>query len=59
MRFGTPEDVRREVERLRKEMEPYPNFILSTGCDLPQETPRENIQAFMDAGRRVMARAAP
>jgi uroporphyrinogen decarboxylase len=59
MRFGTPEDVRREVERLLKEMEPYPNFILSTGCDLPQETPRENIQAFMDAGRRVMARAAP
>ena len=39
-----------------REMEPYPNFVLSTGCDLPQETPRENIQAFMDAGRLVRER---
>jgi uroporphyrinogen decarboxylase len=51
MRFGAPGDVRREVESLLAEMEPFPNFILSTGCDLPQETPIENIQAFMDAGR--------
>jgi uroporphyrinogen decarboxylase len=51
MRFGTPEDVRREVKDLLKEMAPYPNFVLSTGCDLPQETPAVNMQAFMDAGR--------
>jgi len=32
-------------------MKPYPNFILSTGCDLPQEIPVDNIEAFMKAGR--------
>ena len=51
MRFGTADDVTREVTELLAEMEPYPNFVLSTGCDLPQETPIANIQAFMDAGR--------
>jgi uroporphyrinogen decarboxylase len=51
MRFGTPQDVRREVEALLAEMESYPNFILSTGCDLPQETPEANIREFMGAGR--------
>ena len=48
---GKPEEVRREVINLLKEMDPYPNFILSTGCDLPQETPHENIKAFIDTGR--------
>lgn len=51
MRFGAPRDVRRETEALLSEMDPYPNFILSTGCDLPQETPEANIREFMDAGR--------
>lgn len=49
---GTPEEVKAEVNQLLNEMNPYPNFILSTGCDLPQETPEENIKAFMDAGRK-------
>ena len=48
---GTPEDVVNEVYGLLKSMEPFPNFILSTGCDLPQETPLSNIHAFMKAGR--------
>jgi uroporphyrinogen decarboxylase len=48
---GRPEEVKEEVIELLRDMEPYPNFILSTGCDLPQETPIENILAFMDAGR--------
>jgi uroporphyrinogen decarboxylase len=51
MRFATPDVVRREVEELLQAMEPRPEFILSTGCDLPQETPLANIGAFMDAGR--------
>lgn len=51
MLFGTPDDVRKEVRALLREMRSYPNFILSTGCDLPQQTPLENIHAFMDAGR--------
>jgi len=32
-------------------MTPYPHLILSTGCDLPRETPLENIRAFMETGR--------
>lgn len=48
---GAPDDVRASVDRLLKRMAPYPNFILSTGCDLPPETPLENIQAMMDTGR--------
>jgi uroporphyrinogen decarboxylase len=48
---GTPQEVRREVEGLLAEMAPFPNFVLSTGCDLPQETPPDNIRAFMEAGR--------
>ncbi|MDD3519793.1 MAG: uroporphyrinogen decarboxylase family protein [Actinomycetota bacterium] len=48
---GKPEDVKKDVNDLMEMMDPYPNFILSTGCDLPQETPLENIKAFMDVGR--------
>lgn len=51
MLSGTPEDVRREVNDLLEKMAPYPNFVLGTGCDLPAETPLENIDAFMQAGR--------
>ncbi len=48
---GTSEDVKRDVFELLTKMDRYPNFILSTGCDLPQETPIKNIHAFMKAGR--------
>ena len=48
---GKPEDVKKEVINLLDLMNPYANFILSTGCDLPQETPLENIKAFMEAGK--------
>jgi len=49
---GMCQEVEAEVTDLLDKMKPYPNFILSTGCDLPQETPQENIHAFMLAGRR-------
>lgn len=48
---GTPGEVKAEVTDLLRRMDPYPNFVLSTGCDLPLETPLENILAFMEAGR--------
>jgi len=51
MRFGSQAEVRREVNTLLGEMQNQPNFILSTGCDLPQETPEANIREFMEAGR--------
>jgi len=49
---GEPCDVEQDVVQLLDTMRLHPNFILSTGCDLPQETPFENIRAFMDAGRK-------
>lgn len=49
---GRPADVENDVLRLLKSIDPYPNFVLSTGCDLPQEVPLVNIDAFMRAGRR-------
>jgi len=51
MLYGTPEIVKREVETVLDIMSYYPYFILSTGCDLPPETPEANIHAFMEAGR--------
>jgi len=51
MRDGKPEDVRAAVRSLCSSMRHYSNFILSTGCDLPPDTPLENIAAFMQAGR--------
>ena len=48
---GTPAEVADETSALLKQMAPYDNFVLSTGCDLPQKTPLENIAAFMETGR--------
>jgi len=48
---GTPAQVRRETTQLLEHMAPHPNFILSTGCDLPPETPLQNIEAFMEVGK--------
>jgi uroporphyrinogen decarboxylase len=48
---GSIKEVENDVINLLKSMEAYPNFILSTGCDLPQEVPLENIRTFMKVGR--------
>lgn len=48
---GKPDDVKEETLQLMKSMDEYPNFILSTGCDLPQEIPLENIRAFIETGK--------
>jgi uroporphyrinogen decarboxylase len=54
---GKPQQVEEEVGELLDEMETFPNFILSTGCDLPQETPYENIKAFMETGRKYRVKS--
>jgi len=48
---SSPDQVASATRGLLEAMAPYPNFILSTGCDLPPETPPANIDAFMRAGR--------
>lgn len=49
IRAGTPEIVRRETLALLERCSKYPNFIPSSGCDIPPMSPLENIQAFFDA----------
>ncbi|MEA1928603.1 MAG: uroporphyrinogen decarboxylase family protein [Candidatus Auribacterota bacterium] len=51
MLLAGPGRVKSAVEELMDTMKTYPNFILSTGCDLPQAVPLENLSAFMEAGR--------
>jgi len=48
---SSTDGVAAATEALMMAMAPYPNFVLSTGCDLPPETPLENIKALMQAGR--------
>lgn len=48
---GNPVQVKCETENLLRSMDRFPNFILSTGCDLPPETPIENIAAMVETGK--------
>lgn len=46
---GTPEQMREATLHLLEKMRPYPNFVLSSGCDTPPHTPIANINAFFEA----------
>jgi len=48
-RMGTPETVRSDTFGLLERCEKYPNFVISSGCDIPPMTPWENIDAFFSA----------
>ena len=48
-RDGTPELMHHTVSDLLDKMRPYPNFVLSSGCDTPPHTPTGNIDAFFEA----------
>ena len=45
---GTPEQIRQATLDLLNKMRPYPNFVLSSGCDTPPHTPAENINTFFE-----------
>jgi len=51
MKDGSPDGVRRACTDLLEQMREVPNFILSTGCDLPPGVPLENMHALMQAAR--------
>jgi len=46
---GMPFKMRQTVTDLLEKMRPYPNFVLSSGCDTPPHTPLANIDAFFEA----------
>lgn len=49
MQQASPEKVREETLALLDATAQWDNFILSTGCDVPPQTPFENISAFYEA----------
>lgn len=46
---GTPESIRQAVLKVLDECGGAANFVLSSGCDIPPQTPWENIDAFLNA----------
>lgn len=52
MRLGTPQDVLRSArDCIKKGHDSQCGFILTSGCQMPMYTPKENMQALMDAAR--------
>lgn len=45
---GTPEQMKAVVKDLLEKTSSYPNFILSSGCDVPPHVSKANINAFID-----------
>jgi len=45
-RNGTPESVRKATLNVLDTCSKFPNFVLSSGCDIPPVSPIENIDAF-------------
>lgn len=46
---GTAEEMTAAVHELMEKCAPYPNFILSSGCDIPAHADWRNINAFFAA----------
>lgn len=46
---GTPDEMQEAVTDLLERMKNHPNFVLSSGCDTPPQTPIANIDAFFQA----------
>lgn len=52
LRLGTPYDVLRSAkECIRKGFDSPNGYTLTSGCQMPVGTPKENMQALMDAAR--------
>lgn len=52
MRLGTPQDVLRSArECIKKGHDSRCGFVLTSGCQMPMHTPKENMLALMDAAR--------
>lgn len=49
LRMMPPEKIANEVNSLLEQTAGYPNFVLSTGCDVPPGVPEANIQAYYQA----------
>lgn len=50
-RNGTPQSIGDATRGLLEKCCKFPNFVLSSGCDIPLQAPLENIDAFFDTAR--------
>ena len=48
-RNGTPESIRKATMDVMEKCCSYPNFVISSGCDIPPMSKWENIDAFFKA----------
>lgn len=48
LRDQTPDQVRRVTREFLEKTRGIPNLVVSSGCDLPQDTPIENIRAMIE-----------
>lgn len=48
LKDGTREEIQEEVRTLLDSCSRYPNFVISTGCDVPPVTPWEHIDLFYE-----------
>ena len=51
----TVEVIQKETHALLRKMQPYPNYMVSFGCDCLPDTPFGNLLAAMEAGRTKYA----
>ena len=49
---ATPDQVRREVQRLKREMAQGGGYILEPGITIQADVPRQNLIALIDEARR-------
>jgi uroporphyrinogen decarboxylase len=45
-RHGTPESISRATTELLERCSKYPNFVISSGCDIPANSDWKNIEAY-------------
>ena len=48
-RLGTPKSITQATLNLMNECRDFSNFVVSSGCDIPPESPWENVDAFFNA----------
>ena len=53
--FGTPEKIREETLGVMRDCCENPNFVISSGCDIPPVAKWENIDAFYQAAKDFYA----
>ena len=50
---GTPESIREATRKVLLECGNAPNFVLSSGCDIPPQTTWKNIDAFLNVIKTI------